>query len=145
MKAKRIGVGMISILFVLLFVYAAASKSMDFEKFSLQLHKSPLLTRHAGLMVWTVPLTEIGIALMLLSERFRLLGLYSSFSLMVMFTGYIFIITRFSPDTPCSCGGVLQHLSWDQHLVFNLGFVALGALGVILYPPDKKHTPQKIE
>ncbi|MEJ0031509.1 MAG: MauE/DoxX family redox-associated membrane protein [Bacteroidota bacterium] len=45
---------------------------------------------------------------------------------MVMFTAYIVVITRFSEYTPCSCGGVLEKMSWDQHLVFNIGFCGVG-------------------
>ncbi len=55
---------------------------------------------------------------------------------MVMFTAYIVLITRFSDYVPCSCGGVLEKLSWDQHLVFNIGFVVLGFMAIVIYPKD---------
>ena len=142
-KTKRIIVVVISIMFILLFVYAASSKFFEFQKFQVQLSQSPLLTRNAILLSWIVPTLEIGISLLLSSELFRLLGLYLSFSLMILFTGYIVLITRFSEFIPCSCGGVLQNLSWNQHLVFNLGFACLGMLGVLLFDFPTKHK-QKI-
>jgi len=52
---------------------------------------------------------------------------------MVMFTAYIFIILNYTSFVPCSCGGVLEKLGWQSHLVFNLFFVFLAVLGIILY------------
>ena len=110
-------------LFILLFVYAAMSKVLDYQKFRVQLGQSPLLTAFAGLVAWVIPAIEIIIACMLAIPRTRLAGLFAAFSLMTMFTAYIIAITRFSDYVPCSCGGVLQNMSWNQHLVFNILFV----------------------
>jgi hypothetical protein len=126
----------ISAAFVILFVYAACSKLIDYEKSKLQISQSPVLTQFAGIVVWLIPVFEITIALMLSTLRFRLAGLYASFTLMVMFTAYIVVITRFSDYVPCSCGGVLEKLSWNEHLVFNIVFVVLGAISILLYPKD---------
>jgi len=39
----------------------------------------------------------------------------------------------FVEKLPCSCGGVIAKLSWNQHLLLNLGFVllALGAIALL--------------
>lgn len=129
-------VPIISGLLVLLFVYAAGSKLMDYTKFRVDLGKSPLLTAFAGVVAIAIPVIEIGIALLLSFSRWRLTGLYASFTLMALFTAYIFYILRFSPYVPCSCGGVLQKMTWTTHLYFNLFFVVLAALGVLLYRPQ---------
>jgi hypothetical protein len=129
---KQIFLDIICCLFIVLFIYAAASKFLDFEKFRIQLGKSPLLTAYAGWVAWTIPYIEIGIAILLSIPRWRLAGLYAAFALMVMFSAYIVAITRFSDYVPCSCGGVLQNMTWNQHLVFNLLFVGLGATGVLI-------------
>ncbi len=123
---------LIGYLYVLLFLYAAISKLLDFETFTLQLAQSPLLSAYAGFIAWAVPGIEILIACLLVIERFRTLALYASFTLMVMFTAYIFIILNFSDFVPCSCGGVLEKLSWTQHLIFNLVFIVLAALALFL-------------
>lgn len=125
-------------LFITLFLYAAATKLMGFEKFTAQLGQSPLTTGHAAWIAWAVPTVEIIIVLMLAIPAVRLLALYASYSLMVMFTTYIVLVTRFSPFVPCSCGGVLQKLGWTEHLIFNLAFVALAALGIILHARQNK-------
>lgn len=129
---KTIIVEIISFLFIFLFVYAAISKLIDYQKFWVQLGQSPLLTAHANWVVWVIPSSEILISLMLAFSRWRLIGIYASFSLMVMFTTYIIAITKFSEYVPCSCGGVLQRLTWNQHLLFNIGFLILGLAGIIL-------------
>jgi len=132
MKTRSHGIDFISFLFILLFVYAAASKLMDMEKFRAQAGQSPLIYPVANLVIWTVPLLEILISILLIIPRSRLLGFYSSFGLMVLFSSYIVILLRFSDFVPCSCGGVLEKMTWTQHLVFNIAFVLLGLAGIIL-------------
>lgn len=133
-KRKQLIIEIISAVFVLLFVYAACTKLLDYEKSKLQISQSPVLTQFAGIVVWLVPAIEIVIALMLSIQRFRLIGLYLSYTMMVMFTAYIIVITRISDYVPCSCGGVLEKLSWNEHLVFNMVFVVLGAVSILMYP-----------
>jgi Methylamine utilisation protein MauE len=122
----------ISLLFVLLFIYAATSKLWDFGQFKVQLGQSPILTAYADGVAWLVPGIEYLLALLLLFNASRLAAFYGSFALMVMFTTYIIIILNFSDYVPCSCGGVLEDLGWTEHIVFNLFFVALAIIGIIL-------------
>jgi uncharacterized membrane protein YphA (DoxX/SURF4 family) len=123
----------ISALLIFLFVYAAISKLLDYQKFRVQLGQSPLLTAFAGSVVWIIPTIEIVISMMLATQRFRLPGLYASFTLMLLFTGYIIAITRFSTYIPCSCGGILENLGWNEHLIFNIFFIGFALTGIILY------------
>ncbi|CAM4145475.1 MauE/DoxX family redox-associated membrane protein [Flavobacterium weaverense] len=122
----------ICLLYLLLFVYAAVSKLLDFENLQVQLGQSPLLSAFAGWVSWGVPIVELIIALLLLVRRFRLVGLFAAFSLMVMFTTYIIIILNFSSFVPCSCGGILEKMGWMEHLIFNIVFVLLAAVGILL-------------
>jgi len=131
---KTIFVEVICAAFILLFIYAAASKIRDFEKFSVELAKSPILNPITSWIAIVIPLVEIVLSVSLMIKPFRLIALYSSFSLMVVFSAYIFAILKFSVYIPCTCGGVLQNMSWREHLVFNLGFVVLGGFGVLIHP-----------
>ena len=133
-------VEVISILFVLLFIYAAVSKLADFQKFQVRLGKSPLLAPFVSAVTWLVPSTEVLIALLLTIKRFQLAALYFSFSLMIAFTVYIITILNFSEYIPCSCGGILQNMNWHQHLVFNSIFIILGIVAVLIYPNNEKRT-----
>lgn len=129
---SKLTINIISFLFIALFVYAAVSKLLDFETFSVQLAQSPLLSAYAGVIAWLVPGIEIVIALLLMLSKFRVLALYAAFTLMAMFTIYIYIMLNFSDFIPCSCGGVLEKLSWTQHLVFNVVFIVLGGVAILL-------------
>ncbi len=133
---KKAITDIIACLFILLFIYAALSKLLDYQKFQVQVGQSPLLTPFRGLVVWAIPAIEILIAGLLAFQRTRLAGLYASHGLMALFTAYIFAITRFSDYIPCSCGGILQKMSWNQHLIFNLCFVVLGLTGIFFYRND---------
>ncbi len=133
-KVKDVLGECIALLHIALFVYAAANKILDFVNFQIQLAQSPLLTSFAESISYLVPTIEIIISILLVFHRTRLIGLYASFSLMVMFSAYIIIMINFSPFVPCSCGGILEKMSWNQHLIFNIAFVMLGFLGIVIFP-----------
>jgi uncharacterized membrane protein YphA (DoxX/SURF4 family) len=144
-KTQSLIIELISILYILLFVYAAVSKLLDFENFQVQLGQSPLISSFAGPVSYIVPIIEIGISLFLAIPRFRKIGFYFGFSLMVLFSAYIFIMINYSPFVPCSCGGILEKMGWKTHLYFNLGYVVLGGLGILLIEESgtKNSTPLK--
>ncbi|MFH7001184.1 DoxX family protein [Flavobacterium plurextorum] len=135
---KNIIVEVICLLFVLLFVYAGASKLFDFEHFKIELGQSPLLSAFADWFAVLVPAAEALICLLLIVPRYRLVGLYSAYALMMMFTVYIYMILNFTAFVPCSCGGVLEKLDWKSHLIFNMIFVCLGIIGIFLYSKSRK-------
>jgi uncharacterized membrane protein YphA (DoxX/SURF4 family) len=135
---RQVIIEVISFLFVLLFVYAALNKLTDYEKFVIQLGQSPLLMGLGRYVAWIVIAVELMIAAILVFRATRLVGFYASFSLMVMFTAYIAAILTFSSHVPCSCGGVLEKLGWTEHLIFNVAFVVLGAIGFVLETIERK-------
>jgi len=128
----------ISATFIFLFIYAAASKLKDFEKFRVQLSKSPIVNPFVDLIATVIPALEIVIALLLIVKATRYFAIHAAFTLMVIFTAYIIAILKFSSYIPCSCGGILQNMSWTQHLYFNLAFIALGAIAILIYPNENK-------
>lgn len=138
MKKRALAIEIISALFILLFVYTAVSKWLDWENFRYVLSKSPFIGTNAGWVTWALPALELIIAAMLFVPRTRLWGLYSSFGIMTAFTLYIAYMLAFTPDRPCSCGGVLQSMTWNQHLIFNIFFTLLAALGIWLYKKKAK-------
>jgi putative oxidoreductase len=122
-----------SALLITLFLYASLSKFLDFATFQKEMMNQPFPTSWAPFVVWIIPCTEIAIAVLLIFDRTRLLGLYGSFILMGLFTVYsIAILLHFFRYVPCSCGGVIKHLTWRQHLVFNLFFLALAVGGILI-------------
>jgi uncharacterized membrane protein YphA (DoxX/SURF4 family) len=130
-KTKEILIEIVIILFVVLWLYTGLNKMLDYNNFKSQLEKSPFVEHFATLISRTIPLGEVLIGAILVYKRIRLLGLYLSFALMMLFTGYIWMMLRYAYDLPCSCGGVLAQLSWDDHLWFNSVFVLLSVIAII--------------
>ncbi|MFH6963718.1 MauE/DoxX family redox-associated membrane protein [Flavobacterium plurextorum] len=131
-KIKNAILEIICLLYVILFVYAALSKLLNFENFRVQLGQSPLLSAFAGSIAWIVPTLELLIAVLIVFKKCRLSGFFSAFSLMVMFTTYIYIILNYSSFVPCSCGGILEKMGWKEHLFFNFVFIMLAAAGILI-------------
>lgn len=130
---KHVIIELICFLFVLLFVYTAISKLLDFENFQVQLGQSPLLSAFASWVSYLVPVVELLVVVLLVVNRWRFAGLLASLMLMVMFSSYIFIVLHYTSFVPCSCGGILEKMSWNQHLVFNLFFVFLALIALLIY------------
>jgi uncharacterized membrane protein YphA (DoxX/SURF4 family) len=140
---RKIAIEIIAFLFILLFTYASFNKLLDYQKFTIQIGQSPLLTGFGGSIPWMVITVELLVAVLLMIPRFRLFAFFGAFSLMVMFTAYIVTILNFSSYVPCSCGGVIQKLGWTGHLVFNGVFMLLGVTAILLHEKsdDKENNP----
>jgi len=134
----------ISSLLILLFVYTAISKLLDYTSFRHVLSQSPLVGSQAAIASIALPVTELFIAALLFMPRTKLWGLYSSSALMALFTLYLGYMIAFTPNLPCNCGGVLKQMTWNQHLVFNIFFTLLALAGIILYKKQlkRKHEEQ---
>jgi len=131
MSRRQVFLESVSGLLILLFLYASISKFLDFGTFYHDLNNQPLPDSWTPFLVWFIPCTEIAISIALLFERTRLLGFYASLVLMSLFTIYaIMILLHFFAYVPCSCGGVIKHLTWPQHLALNLLFLVLAASGI---------------
>ena len=124
---------LISGLLLLLFLYTSLSKFADHETFKNVLLASPLLSPLADLIAWVLPFIEIVIVVLLFIPAFRLKGLYASLITILLFTLYLIYMILFTPNLPCSCGGVVQLLTWPQHIVFNLFFIFLSVIGILFY------------
>lgn len=129
----------VSYLFVILFVYAGASKLLDFNNFQVQLGQSPLLSAFSAWISWLIPVTEIIIAITLCINKARPISLYAGYLLMSLFTVYIIVILNYSSFVPCSCGGILEEMGWKEHLIFNVVFTLLALLGILLLSDNKLH------
>jgi uncharacterized membrane protein YphA (DoxX/SURF4 family) len=137
-KVKMVMLDIITGSFIVLFVYAAGNKLFDHQKFLIELGKSPVLFPFVSWIVWFLPLFELLVAGALIIQKTRQFALYASFCLMVIFTTYILIILNFSEYIPCSCGGILENMSWRQHFWFNTIFICFGVIGLLIYPETSK-------
>jgi uncharacterized membrane protein YphA (DoxX/SURF4 family) len=131
-------VEIIVILYVILFLYTGISKLMDYSVFKEQIATSPVLAPIAKPIAWGLPWVEFLVTVLLVIPRWRLKGLIVSAVLMSLFTAYIILILLFNKEIPCSCGGVIEQLSWGQHIVFNTVFIALAITAIRLQKRLKK-------
>ncbi|WP_343702410.1 MauE/DoxX family redox-associated membrane protein [Chitinophaga sp.] len=129
---RKVTIETISLLLVVLFLYTAVSKIIDYSSFKATIGQSPLLANISGFVAFSVPLVEIVLTVLLLVPRTKVIGLYASFTLLVMFTAYIIVILNFSDRIPCSCGGVIGQMGWTAHVFFNIGFVLLTGVAIVL-------------
>ena len=129
---KKYLLQVIRVFFIILLVYSAVSKLLNYYQFETQLSQFPYISSYAGLIAWAVPALEIFIVFLFFPNKFIKIGLYASFVLMLIFTLYIIIVLTFSEIIPCSCGGVIAALSWDEHLVFNIACLLIALMGIIL-------------
>ena len=120
----------ISALFILLFVYTAATKLIEHESFRAVLEQSPLIGVKANILSWLIPMVELITATLLFIPSFRKWGFASSLILMLLFTCYITYMILFATNLPCSCGGVISRMTWPQHLMFNIFITALAAIAL---------------
>jgi uncharacterized membrane protein YphA (DoxX/SURF4 family) len=131
MKRSTI-VEIIALLFVMLFLYTGISKLMEYDVAMEQIALTPLLAPIAKEIVIVLPIAEIIVSVLLFLPRTRRLGLYASLLLMISFTGYIVYILSYNDQLPCTCGGILQQMSWTQHLIFNGAAIAFALTAILL-------------
>lgn len=124
-------------LFILLYLYAAIAKFKDFEAFVMEIDRSPLSGSFLSALALSVPGLEIVLCILLFIPHTRFAGLVGSTLVIGTFSFYIAYMLLFAPKLPCSCGGILQSLTWRQHLYLNLGFLALGTIAILLHPKTK--------
>lgn len=137
-KAFNIIATAISFFLILLFVYASVSKLNDFENFQLQIGQSPILGTYPKTFSFATIFCELAIVVLLSIRNLRLIGLYASLGMMAAFTLYIYLILNFSGSIPCSCGGILEKMDWNEHFIFNLACVVLIIIAVILTKLEQK-------
>lgn len=132
MKHRNMMRDSISAIFIFLFVYTAVSKMYAYTLFEQTLEGTPLIGATSTYIAVLLPITELFVSLLLFIPRTRKWGLYSTFALMTVFTLYIGYMIIFTTHRPCTCGGVIEKMTWAQHLAFNIVFTLLALAGVLL-------------
>jgi hypothetical protein len=118
-------------LLVVLFAYTAINKLAAIHRFQFQLSTFPWLKANPTPIAWAVIATEFAIVLLLLMPRRTRAGFIAALILLSIFTTYLLIMLLTTPNLPCTCGGVLEQLSWPQHIGANLLFIGITILGMV--------------
>jgi hypothetical protein len=122
----------VSTLFLVLFVYTAVSKILDYRNFYSTMEQMPALKGLVSVLAPSIIIAELIIAAILVVPARRIQGLYLSLTLMTAFTFYLLFAVMSGYELPCSCGGVLRQLSWKQHVIFNFGFILFAMSGIMI-------------
>jgi len=118
---------------VLLLMYTGATKWADFEQFERSIHLQHFPLWLERLLIYSLPGSEMIAALLMVFDRTRIAGLWLSLSLLTAFTIYVAAaVLHILERTPCPCGGALATLTWPQHLLFNLSFLAANVTAILL-------------
>lgn len=119
-------------LLILLFTYAAVSKLYEHAAFIKQLAAFPVLKDFPVVFAWFVPMTEIVVVALLFVPAWQKKGLYGAAILLGVFTLFLVLMKFFARQLPCSCGGIISALNWNQHIGFNIFFLAVAIAGLKL-------------
>lgn len=130
---KMVVFDVICYVFVLLFVYTAGSKLMTMDTFQHVLTKYPLIGNYSTAIAYLVPISELLLAALLIVPATKIYGLIGSTTLMALFLAYIIYMLVSKSSLPCSCGGIISKLSWQQHIWFNSIFLLLAIIALKIY------------
>lgn len=122
---KSLIIEIISALLILLYVYTSLSKFFNHKGFIVALEEIPALKNHAVAIAWLLPVCELLIASLIFIPATRVVGLYASLLALVIFTSYLICMVSFMRELPCNCGGVLNRITWKQHILFNAFFLLM--------------------
>ncbi|QQL49889.1 MauE/DoxX family redox-associated membrane protein [Mucilaginibacter ginkgonis] len=133
----------ISFLLILLFMYTASSKLLNFSQFSVQMHLQPFNEGFIQVLLYAIPFAEIGVSILLLFRPISLIGFLLAFILMALFTGYVgLVLLHFYDKVPCACGGALKSLGWKWHFILNLFFLLLTGIGLYITVRERRKSRQ---
>ncbi|MGA9652249.1 MauE/DoxX family redox-associated membrane protein [Pedobacter sp.] len=126
----------VSLICLSMLIYTAKDKITDHQRFLDGISKVSFFSNWSKLISWLVPGTEILTALLLLFPKTNRVGLWCFILVMSVFSVYILAALIWLDKLPCHCGGIIETLTWREHLAFNLGFIGLAAWALWLGKKD---------
>lgn len=133
---QEVIITIITSLVILLFMYTAISKLLDYNKFVFQMRLTPIpfIWQVAPVLGIVLPILELALTTLIFFDRTRLIGFWTSLVLMFLFEGYIFWMKLVEYQTgvklPCTCGGIISKMSWTTHFIFNAVFIVLMIIAI---------------
>lgn len=125
--------------FIMLWAYASFPKFGNMRYFKEVLQSQAIPRWIVSPLTWLLPLTEIAVIVLLLLPETRLIGMYFSLILMIVFTIYVGgIIYQVYDKYPCPCGGLFSRLGWKKHFKVNIMITLIALIGVVLLEHGSK-------
>jgi len=120
-------------LLIVIWLYTAISKIIDFQRFTHDMRNQEIYPLLATILIYFLPVAETLTAILLMFDKTSKKGLVYSFCLLTLFTSYIsLVILNVFKKQPCPCGGILQNVSWESHIVFNLFLLTITTVSIII-------------
>ncbi|UJP64879.1 MauE/DoxX family redox-associated membrane protein [Mongoliitalea daihaiensis] len=133
MQVKKYIEPIILWLLILMWTYTGVSKLIDFGGFRGAILNQPFPNAIGEYMSILIPVVEIGLALLLIGERTRTLGMIGSIALMSAFTTYVGLVWVGAFErVPCGCAGIIEQLGWKLHFILNIGLLLLSITGILI-------------
>lgn len=119
--------------FILLWGYTATIKLWNWEQSQREMHLQPFPAWMADILFWLIPFVELAIVYLLINHHTVKRGIQLSVFLLSTFTLYLILaLGRAFGKIPCACGGILSNMGHLEHIAFNLLFIAVGIITLVL-------------
>lgn len=111
-----------------IFFYSGIDKLLNFDFFLTQFGRSPFApSLFLKEISFAIILLELFLCLLLFFPKHLKNALLGFFILSSIFSIYITLMILYSPQLPCSCGGLVNFLNWEEHLILNI-YLTLSSL-----------------
>ena len=116
---------------MLIFSYSGFFKVQNFTEFKTGLLKTGIFSQawlHTSAL--TIVGAEVLICILLL--KWPKTGVWGCFMASIGFTAYISYLYQNNVYSECGCGGILNTLSYPNHMVFNISMIVASALYLLV-------------
>lgn len=123
-------VQLIAACLIIILGYAALTKITAIPRYAYVLSLAPITEYFPFVFAYGIPIGELLISILLFFPATRKIGLYASLVALMLFTVYIISLFIFSKELPCNCGGLLEQLTWPQHVALNMILIVLNIIAI---------------
>ncbi|WP_420866236.1 MauE/DoxX family redox-associated membrane protein [Chryseobacterium gambrini] len=143
MRTKNLIAETIIFLLLLMWAYTFVSKVRNFDTFRRQINGAYILSSFGSSLPYILQLLHLSLVVLLIKKSWRKIGLITSLSVLLLYTGYLIYILKFAPSIPSSCISLYRGLNWNDQLWINLAVLTLNIIGLIMFsyksPPHSSH------
>ncbi|MDR6546481.1 NAD/NADP transhydrogenase beta subunit [Chryseobacterium rhizosphaerae] len=143
MRTKNLIAEIVIFLLLLMWAYTFASKVLDFDTFRRQINGAYLLSSLGSALPYVLQVLHLSLVVLLIKKSWRKIGLITSLSVLLLYTGYLIYILKFAPSIPCSCISLYSGFTWNDQLLINFAVLVLNIIGLIMFsfkrPPHSSH------
>lgn len=115
------------------YFYSGVDKLIHFNEFVLNFSKSPFAPSDLiNELSFCVVGIELGICFLCFFNKFQKLACLLFMIMSYVFSGYVLLMITYSPYLPCSCGGLIDFLTWNEHLALNISLTTISGYATII-------------